>query len=184
MESLYHTLVFIDFENRKIYFFPHPSDEEKKERKGRSGIDLEDFYSKERASEEDKQGDFNFLSEFYVYCQQVPDFRIPWSKWIQQRLLVLGDSRPLDSSFQTSRILKNKRTFHERAISDAVSEISEVLYSFKCGYEVKAELKHDKDGWSHKETVEVNNKNGDYGRAEFEQKSDGTTTISGAGGRK
>ncbi len=34
MESLYHTLVFIDFENRKIYFFPHPSDEEKERGEG------------------------------------------------------------------------------------------------------------------------------------------------------
>ncbi len=112
-----------------------------------SGIDLEDFYSKERASEEDEQEDFNFLSEFYVYCQQVPDFRIPWSKWIQQRLLVLGSSCPSDSSFQRSHILTNKRAFHERAISDAVSEISEVLYSFKCGYEVKAEVKYEGGSW-------------------------------------
>ncbi len=33
MESLYHTLVFIDFDNRKIYFFAYPSDEERGEGK-------------------------------------------------------------------------------------------------------------------------------------------------------
>ncbi len=121
-----------------------------------NGLDLKGPHSKGISSGWDEQEEFDFLSKFYVYCQQVPDFRISWSEWIQQQSLALDEE--LKTEFQpvmqtqeniknvslkgfdkvsdvygnmsfspASVISTNKDLFHTQLILDAVSDISEVL---------------------------------------------------------
>ncbi len=113
-----------------------------------SGLDLKDLYPNDDSSGQDEQEEFDFLlSEFYLYCQQVPDFRIPWSEWIRQKL-ALANIHPSEigkkektnesSNFCTdtifspiSEIPASKQLYLTQTLSTLVSDISEIL-SGKC----------------------------------------------------
>ncbi len=63
-----------------------------------NGLDWKDLYPKGNLSERDEQEKFDFLAKFYLYCQQVPDFKTPWSEWIQKQSVLV--SYPSDAGME------------------------------------------------------------------------------------
>ncbi len=142
-----------------------------------SGLHLKDSHSKENSSGWDEQEKFDFLSKFYVYCQQVSDFRIPWSEWIQHQL-VSTDIHPSDEGKERKvpqlmqmhphfpllpEISIGKKLDSKRAISDVISDLFEISSdkSFRHGHKHSHGHKPEKHGHHH----------------EREWKTEGTVTV-------
>jgi hypothetical protein len=49
------------------------------------GSDLNEFQKKEGERKRAAEARIEFVQQFYLYCQQVPNFEVSWSNWIEQQ---------------------------------------------------------------------------------------------------
>lgn len=56
------------------------------------GVDLTEINKKNEERSQFAKERLEFIQQFYCYCQQVPDFQISWSEWLDRQHLIFAQS--------------------------------------------------------------------------------------------
>lgn len=130
-------------------------------------IDLAKFSSEEEFFGYAQQK-VDFISDFYAYCQEVPDFCTPWSKWMAKKY-----------PCPTVHEKKYNRCPHRPSASNKKP------YDAVCEWGGKITLESDTNGTSWKASAggSASDKNGNYLEWDISHNSDGKTSGSVGAGR-